>query len=153
MHKPQLQVRQLHEEVVFMPTSPAEPMIRNGELRAALMMEEPFETLCALVGTSKAVAIALEQIASVLKKREGLVDGDKPNLEEAIDGCIDTLVVTYGTLEDMGVDAEPFFDEVHNANMRKKDGPVRADGKRLKPPGWVGPDIKGVLNKIRASRR
>ena len=32
--------------------------------------------------------------------------------------------------------------------MRKVGGPIRPeDGKRLKPPGWVGPDILGELIK------
>lgn len=44
-----------------------------------------------------------------------------------------------------GIDLRPVWSEVHAANMRKTTGPVREDGKRLKPEGWQPPDIAGVL--------
>jgi hypothetical protein len=31
--------------------------------------------------------------------------------------------------------------------MAKEGGGAREDGKILKPPGWVAPDIAGVLRK------
>ena len=95
--------------------------IRRPELRAALIREEAREA-----------ADALEA-------------GD---LIEAIDGLMDTLVVVFGTIEEMGFDPEPFWTEVHRTNMAKADGPVREDGKRLKPPGWTPPDIAGVLARV-----
>ena len=75
-----------------------------------------------------------------------------PDLVEAIDGLCDIAVVTYGTAEDIGVDLEPFFDEVMRSNFAKVGGPVREDGKHLKPPGWTSPDIAGVLAKMIAER-
>lgn len=40
------------------------------------------------------------------------------------------------------------WDEVHAANMRKAGGPkCPTTGKQLKPDGWVGPDIAGVLKR------
>ncbi len=38
-----------------------------------------------------------------------------------------------------------FWDEVHRSNMAKVGGPIRGDGKRLKPEGWTPPDVAGVL--------
>lgn len=43
------------------------------------------------------------------------------------------------------MDLDPLWQDVHRANMAKTTGPVRADGKRLKPEGWQPPDIAGVL--------
>jgi predicted HAD superfamily Cof-like phosphohydrolase len=43
------------------------------------------------------------------------------------------------------VDLEPFFAEVHRANMAKLGGFRRADGKWMKPPDWTPPDIEGLL--------
>lgn len=40
------------------------------------------------------------------------------------------------------------FQEIHRSNMRKVGGPIRADGKRLKPEGWVGPDIASKLREV-----
>ncbi|HEX5466473.1 MAG TPA: hypothetical protein VFW92_07330 [Candidatus Limnocylindrales bacterium] len=48
-----------------------------------------------------------------------------------------------------GLRIGPFFDAVQTANMAKVGGPVRADGKRLKPPGWRPADLDGVLARQR----
>jgi predicted HAD superfamily Cof-like phosphohydrolase len=45
------------------------------------------------------------------------------------------------------VDGDAVFGEVHRANMRKLDGPRRADGKLLKPPGWQPADVRGVIEQ------
>jgi predicted HAD superfamily Cof-like phosphohydrolase len=48
----------------------------------------------------------------------------------------------------MGVDLQPFFEEVHRANMTKAGGPKREDGKQLKPVNWRPPDMAAVLTRI-----
>jgi predicted HAD superfamily Cof-like phosphohydrolase len=48
----------------------------------------------------------------------------------------------------MGVELEPFFDEVHGSNMKKVGGRVRGDGKQLKPEGWRPPDLAGVYHRL-----
>jgi len=50
----------------------------------------------------------------------------------------------------LGIDLRPFFREVHRTNMNKLSGPVREDGKKLKPPDWKPPRIVEMLNRIRA---
>lgn len=50
----------------------------------------------------------------------------------------------------MGIDLTPFFFEVHRTNMHKVGGPVRADGKGLKPEGWKPPRIESMYNRIMA---
>lgn len=64
--------------------------------------------------------------------------GDFP---AAIDALADIIYVVLGSAVSWGVDIAPIFVEVHAANMRKEGGKRRADGKILKPDGWVGPDI------------
>src|SRR5262249_34665177 len=44
-----------------------------------------------------------------------------------------------------GIDLGRVHDEVHAANLRKTGGACREDRKILKPPGWVPPDVAGVL--------
>lgn len=68
--------------------------------------------------------------------------GDLPGM---VDALCDLLYVTYGAAVAMGVDLEPFFEEVHRTNMAKEGGPRRADGKQLKPPGWEPPRIAAML--------
>lgn len=146
MHRPQEQVRELHVAIGH-DHSPAMPMLRVQDLRASLILEEAIETACALVGPAAAQSAVQTQLQKALEKLARAKQSE-PNIIEAIDGCVDTLVVVYGTLEAIGVDVEPFFDEVHKANMAKASGPVREDGKRLKPEGWTPPDIRGVLARV-----
>jgi len=81
---------------------------------------------------------------------DAVYEDDECKLEwdKAIDALADLLYVTYGAASTMGIDIEPFFEEVHRANMEKVGGPVREDGKILKPPNWKEPDIKGILDAI-----
>jgi len=67
---------------------------------------------------------------------------------EVIDAICDITFVIHNCSNAMGVDIEPFFDEVWRANMRKADGPLREDGKRLKPPGWKPPPIEEMLRNL-----
>lgn len=94
------------------------PAIRRPGLRAELIREEAEET-----------CLAIEQ-------------GD---LIGAIDGLCDLLCVVHGAALEFGIDLAPFWDEVHRSNMTKVGGPVRKDGKVLKPAGWTPPDIARVL--------
>lgn len=73
------------------------------------------------------------------------------NFVDEIDALIDLLYFTYGTLIEMGVDAEEVFDIVQECNMAKL-GPngkpiYREDGKVLKPEGWTGPE-RNIENYI-----
>lgn len=64
---------------------------------------------------------------------------------EAIDAIVDTIVVLHNTTNAMGIDLEPFWDEVQRANMAKAGGPTREDGKKLKPEGWEPPKMRALL--------
>lgn len=119
MHDVQRDVAEFHR-VVCEIDDQTTPAIRRPELRADLIAEEAEETVWAI--------------------RNG-------DLVGAIDGMCDLLCVVYGTASEFGIDLEPFWDEVHRTNMAKAGGPVRADGKRLKPPGWTPPDIAGLLDE------
>lgn len=67
---------------------------------------------------------------------------------ETIDGLCDLIYVCIGAAVCFGVPLQPFWDEVHESNMRKGDGPMRADGKRLKPEGWQGPRIAELYAEL-----
>lgn len=119
MHKVQRDVAEFHRVVVGV-EDPTTPAVRRPELRAELIREEARETVAAI--------------------KAG-------NLVGAIDGMCDLLYVVYGTALEFGIDLAPFWDEVHCTNMAKADGPVRADGKILKPAGWVRPDLDRILRE------
>ncbi len=150
MHKAQEQVREFAFRIVRGPVSPDVPALRDAKLRASLILEEALETATALVGREAAYELVEEQMDKQWAKPNGV-----PDIAEAIDGLCDLLYVAYGAAEAIGVDLEPFFDEVHRTNMLK-DGSKEIDshGKRGgKPPGWKKPDIAGMLDDMADARR
>lgn len=77
--------------------------------------------------------------------REAAEAGD---LVEVADALADIVYIAYGSARTYGVPLDRVLAEVHRSNMAKLvDGRVvrRADGKVLKPAGWVAPDVAGVL--------
>lgn len=67
------------------------------------------------------------------------------------DAIIDLVYFALGTMVEMGTDAEPLFDVVHIANMRKAERPTArpSDGKLLKPTGWLSPEPELAKSVIR----
>lgn len=121
MHSVQRDVSEFHRVVVGI-DDPVTPAIRRPALRAELIREEARETVDAI---------------------------EAGDLVGAIDGFCDLLCVVYGAALEFGVvDLAPFWDEVHRTNMAKAGGPLREDGKRLKPSGWTPPDIAGILGAL-----
>ena len=68
-------------------------------------------------------------------------------LAEIADGIADLVYVAIGTASTLGIDMEPVWEEVQLSNMAKVNGPVRPDGKRLKPEGWQPPQIERVIRE------
>lgn len=135
------------------PTTPCE---RDRLLRAKLIFEEALETIaglgCRVLDfTNNAIEPKSNDI-----RIEALSDTEF-DLVDAIDGCVDLIVVATGTLSTIGVDDKPHQLEVDNANLRKiGPGGVcerREDGKLLKPKGWTPPDHVEVLDREHGPHR
>lgn len=102
--------------------------------------------------------LRLGLIAEELQELEEAFDNDDP--VEAYDAAIDILYVTFGLLVEMGMDAQPGFDEVQRSNLSKlgADGkPIISRGeefdgfpvgKVLKGPGYFRPDLREVLRRM-----
>lgn len=103
---------------VEMPDRPVEPDVETQILRLKLIKEELIETC------------------------EAIAEGD---IVKVADGIVDSIYVLIGTALVYGIDLLPIWDEIHKSNMNKLGGPVREDGKILKPPGWQPPDVEGIL--------
>jgi NTP pyrophosphatase (non-canonical NTP hydrolase) len=71
---------------------------------------------------------------------------------EIIDALCDTIVVVHNATNHMGIDIRPFFLEVMKTNFAKVGGPIREDGKLLKPEGWQPPQLKEILREMIGSR-
>jgi len=70
---------------------------------------------------------------------------DSDNVIDQSDALCDMLYFILGTAVECGVDLEPVFDIVQNANMAKlfPDGKPRyreLDNKVIKPEGWEAPE-------------
>lgn len=115
-------------------------------LRLRLILEEVTELVCAMTGQTelqtefhqKTMDIWIEQLINEGSARD--ID-----LVKIADGCVDSHVVISGTAIEYGLPEDEVYEEVHRTNMAKVDGPIREDGKRLKPEGWEPPDIAGIL--------
>lgn len=148
----QKQVREFHRDVLGGLTSPAEPVLRTPELQARLIAEEASETVYAMVGDARAREILSEYSFPHPHHVRSATEHD---LLATIDGLVDLIYVALGAAEDIGIDLEPFWEEVHSANMRKVDvGKQQRTsqtplGKCIKPEGWKGPDLKSVLERVR----
>ena len=120
---------------------PSKPTIPNWEtrlLRCKLIAEELVE-LCDALGVDLSI--------SPLHGIHVLINGDEPNLVEAVDATTDLKVVVIGTDVSMGIDNEPCWNEVHRSNMSKFiDGSRRSDGKWMKGKSWSPPDLKSIID-------
>ena len=69
------------------------------------------------------------------------------DLAGVADGIVDAIYFLVGTAVEMGVDLDPLFRAVHEANMRK----VKLPGvdKIAKPDGWEHPDIAALIEEQR----
>jgi predicted HAD superfamily Cof-like phosphohydrolase len=57
----------------------------------------------------------------------------------------DVVYLAYGTAHAYAIDLDVALAEVHRANLQKANGPRRADGKAMKPEGFVPPDMSGAV--------
>lgn len=117
------------------------PQITNADFRARLIMEEAVETVEAMTGRNCEFAY----VGGRMNAREDA----QQDIVKMIDGLCDLIYVTIGAAVQMGIDLEPFWDEVQRTNMAKVGGEIREDGKRLKPEGWKPPEIRKILHQER----
>lgn len=142
--KLRMQVRAFHEAfgvpVLDRPQVPSDDRVR---LRLRLVAEE----FCELLEATLNLGQLGEQVlrSSVF----GAIAGGRiePQLDAIADALGDLDYVIEGTRLEFGIDGGPIADEIHRANISKVGGPIREDGKQLKPPGWTPPDILGELRK------
>jgi predicted HAD superfamily Cof-like phosphohydrolase len=149
MHRVMEQLHDFHRAMGQTIGSPVEPDCTvDLALRVRLIAEEFEELLVALEpklkpGIVEGVKHWLDAFELLQEKGEAAA----PDVVEVADSLADILYVTAGAGVAWGILLAFVFDEVHRSNMAKSDGPVREDGKRLKPPGWTPPDVAGVIDR------
>lgn len=126
------QVREFHEAFDHSVRTTPNADVAERVLRMNLIWEEVHEL---------AEALGLEYWSD-----EGWVDvGNPVDTVGVADALADIDYVVQGAALTFGIPHDAVFDEVHRSNIAKVGGPVREDGKKLKPEGWTPPDIAGVL--------
>lgn len=125
----------------------ANPREKWVRLRGGLVAEEGVEFLEALFSRRswfwRLTFVLLRLILLLIVKRAPI----GVRLPAVADAIADLKYVLEGSNLAFGIDGAPVWDEVHRKNMEKASGPMRADGKRLKPPGWTPPDIDRILRE------
>jgi predicted HAD superfamily Cof-like phosphohydrolase len=130
--------------------APREP----GRSRAGGQVGEFHRAYGLPVRSSPTVAVGADQV----ELRLALIEEEVGELAAAAraddligvaDALADIVYVAYGTAHVYGIDLDAVLDEVHASNMTKlgADGrPIRrADGKVLKGPAYLPPNIADVL--------
>lgn len=157
------------------PENPTQLDEKTAKLRANLILEEVFETICDGLGLSVCIADG-ENGAVVVKdpkKVHFIYQKEKEvDLVELADGISDISVVSYGTALAAGIDMEPIDKEIHYSNMSKAFTKedlentiskyptakvekysenlyrlVREDGKIIKSPSYKEADIEQFIKK------
>lgn len=77
---------------------------------------------------------------------------EKKDLVKIIHEICDLLYVTHGVCVCMGIDIQPFFEEVHRSNM-SKDMPPGPISKPIKGKDYFLPDIKKILKQQLLSKK
>jgi predicted HAD superfamily Cof-like phosphohydrolase len=118
--------------------------IAEADLRLALslVVEECGELIEAcFVDHDEWLRAAITQLQFFIKE-----DAIRVDLPAAVDATIDLDYVVEGLRCRLGVIGDPIWVAVHEANMKKRDGPKDpVTGKQLKPPDWKPPDVHGLL--------
>lgn len=140
MSKLRDQVKEFHDAFgVPCADKPCVPDDATVTLRLKLIAEE----FCELLEACGCNTVTLkDDLKDFIELREDGLD-----LEDFADACGDLDYVVEGARLAFGIDGEPIADAIHAANMAKLGGPIREDGKRLKPLGWAPPDIRAELVK------
>lgn len=91
-----------------------------------------------------------DQTPEEVDRRSNWIDSETQELRDATsiteraDAYLDIIYFAIGGLVELGIRPQPLFDLVQRANMAKvqPDGTVKrtAEGKVIKPVGWVAPD-------------
>jgi hypothetical protein len=84
------------------------------------------------------------------KMATGEVFLEKPFDEIAtVDAICDLLYVIFNLCEELELDIEPFFNEVHSSNMTKVPAALSPNKKVQKGPSWEAPRIAEMLASYR----
>lgn len=163
MNNPYLQVKEFHKAFQHPQNDKPTPIDEETALnRAVWTGEELVEFLYATVeGDGEKFEQVFDQFLQGLNKaRQKTMEKNQDVSDKLVaqaDALTDVMYFNYGSFAILGVEPQPLFDIVQNANMGKlfPDGKPRfreEDGKVIKPPKWEEsfapePKLKEEINR------
>jgi predicted HAD superfamily Cof-like phosphohydrolase len=76
-----------------------------------------------------------------------------PDEPKTVDAICDLLYVILNLCEELELDIEPFFNEVHRSNMTKVPAALSPNKKVQKGPSWEAPRIAEMLASVNEGKR
>lgn len=145
-------VKQFTEESTNIKTPEIPEKMNKDEVKFLIKMVISEMMELASTVTDDPVTFVNECLKTDLPKNVCLKN-DIEIIAEQGDACVDIWYYMLNSFCKKGVDLSAIFNEVHKANMNKKDHTTgtfirREDGKILKPIGWESPNIVSVVEKM-----
>jgi len=147
MSNPYLQVTEFHKSFNHPQNDKPTPMDEETALnRAVWTAEELVELLYATVGGDEEdFHEIVDMFVNGIFEAEAKTIEKDPDVSDKVvaqaDALVDVNYFNYGSFAILGVQPQPLFDIVHEANMAKlHDGKPKyreSDGKIMKPEGWT----------------
>ena len=144
-------VRQFTKDSGFViPNKPTKMTFEQGKFISSMIISEVVELL-------QTFDLSQEEISEIIIGAVEKDRSDPPDLStdarvmaNQIDAFVDIVYYILNCTNKLGYVFREYFDEVHNANMRKKiNGRFikRDDGKIQKPIGWTEPNILAIVQR------
>lgn len=132
------------------PPEPRVPTAEDTEFLVRMLLDEILE----LLSIHHDSQLAKSKLNEMIRDAKSLPKEESPTIASFSDGVMDLVYYSFHACSKLGIDMDLVFDEVHRCNMKKADPKTgkfnkRADGKILKPEGWIGPDIESALKRGR----
>lgn len=139
--------------------TPSHPVPMSKEqvfFLAKMMLDEIMEFTATVAGpeeSKKALSGFIADSKDIPQEKYEHLSAEEAHVQQVADqsdALVDSYYYSLNSACKHGMNLSALFDVVHAANMAKRD-PVtgeflkRADGKIIKPEGWMPPDVEGEI--------
>jgi predicted HAD superfamily Cof-like phosphohydrolase len=136
------------------PSSPRVMTLNQIEFTSKMVLDELLELYATVVDPEEAKKIMKRQ----LDNAKNVEKENEPAVESQVDAFVDIMYYLGHQSAIAGFPLDEVLDEVHDANMRKRDPTTKKfirrpeDQKIIKPEGWIGPCIQNALMKAQIKK-
>ena len=148
-------VKQFTEESsgIECPKKPQKMSRKEVQFIIKMVLSEMTELAQTVTDSYDEALAMMKECLDVDPSKHPTLESDTEIVAEQGDAMVDAWYYMLNAAAKKGNDLSKIFDEVHEANMRKKDPATgkfikREDGKILKPKGWYPADIMKVVENM-----